>query len=223
MNSFWNNLISLFYKKKYINGRRITRILCFRFYKSIEEISFKKLEKVAFSFIPSGMKAGKNSYAAMDIKIATSKTSIGSFCSIGQKVVLGNGKHPLNFLSSSPYFYLTKVSWKNNNTPTHDEFLTAEPIYIGNDVWIGDEVYIKNGIKIGDGAVIGAKSIVTKDVPPYAIVAGCPAKIIRYRFNEETIKELLELKWWELDDEILKKVPYDNINKAITYLKEVKQ
>ena len=136
--------------------------------------------------------------------------------------MLGHGEHPINFLSTSPYFYFTNMKWKNEDMPSHDEFWYADSISIGNDVWIGNDVFIKNGVTVGDGAIIGAKSIVTKDVPPYAIAAGVPAKIIRYRFDEKTIKELLELKWWELDDEIIKKVPYDNIKKAIEFLKEVR-
>ena len=76
---------------------------------------------------------------------------------------------------------------------------------IGNDVWIGKRAIIKAGVKIGDGAVVGAGAVVTKDVPPYAIVAGVPAKIIKYRFDEDTIAQLLKTKWWNLSDEELEK------------------
>ena len=106
--------------------------------------------------------------------------------------------------------------------PVHEEFWQSEPIHIGNDVWIGDEVFVKNGVTIGDGAVLGARSVVTKDVPPYAIVAGVPAKIIRYRFDEPTRQELLRLKWWELDDDIIRQIPYDNISAALQFLREVR-
>jgi acetyltransferase-like isoleucine patch superfamily enzyme len=137
------------------------------------------------------------------------------------RVVIGHGKHPLNFLSTSPYLYFDELEYKDPNQVTHSEFWKCEPVEIGNDVWIGDGVFIKNGIKIGDGAVLGARAVITKDVPPYAIVEGCPAKIIKYRFSEEIINELLKLKWWELDDNIIKKIPYDNINSAIKFIKEV--
>ena len=94
-----------------------------------------------------------------------------------------------------------------------------EPVHIGNDVWIGSGVFIKNGITIGDGAIVGAHAVVTKDVPPYAIVCGNPARIIRYRLSDDIIKQLLELKWWNLPDDIIKQIPYDDVYKAIEFLK----
>lgn len=222
---------NIFYKKKVVNGYKITRILCFKFKKkqpcsntspSIINVrpNGNKFDELKM-FSPNISNIGKNTYSATDLVVQSENTSIGSFCSIGEKVVLGHGKHPLNFLSTSPYFYFTNIKWKREDMPSHDEFWDLEPINIGNDVWIGNDVFVKNGVKISDGAIIGAKSVITKDVPPYAIVAGAPAKIIKYRFDENIIKELLELKWWELDDEIIKQIPYDNIEEAIKFLKEV--
>ena len=163
------------------------------------------------------------SYGAINIDILNKNTTIGRFCSFGQNVVLGNGEHPLNFLSTSPYFYFKMFGYKKPSMTSHEEFWDLEPIHIGNDVWIGDEVYVKNGVTIGDGAVIGTKSLVTKDVPPYAIVVGCPARILRYRFDEQTIKDLLETKWWDLPDEIIKQIPYDNIDEALKFIKKVRE
>ena len=163
---------------------------------------------------------GKYTYSYHDLQVFSKDTTIGAFCSIGQKVVLGHGTHPLSFLSSSPYFYFKNLHFKSETTHNHDEFWDYPAITIGNDVWIGDGVFVKNGIKIGDGAVIGAHSLVTKDVPPYAIVAGVPAKIIRYRFPEKIIADLLELKWWCLPDEVIKQIPYDDIEQAIAFLKK---
>lgn len=221
-----------FYKKSNVGGYRVTRILCFKFkkkqpgsntYSGIINVRphGSKFDELKM-FSPNISNIGKNTYSATDLVVQSENTSIGSFCSIGEKVVLGHGEHPLNFLSTSPYFYFPNLKWKNEKAPSHDEFWDLEPICVGNDVWIGNEVSVKNGVTIGDGAVIGTKSIVTKDVPPYAIVAGVPAKIIRYRFSPEIISDLLELKWWELDDEIIKQIPYDNIEEAIKFLKEVR-
>ena len=167
---------------------------------------------------------GKQTYSAMDLYIANpSETTIGSFVSIGTRVRIGHGTHPLEYLSSSPYLYLDRLNYKTEATPSHNEWEVLAPVHIGNDVWIGDDVWIKNGVTIGNGAVIGAKSVVTHDVEPYAVVGGNPAKVIRYRFSEEIIKKLLKLKWWKLPDEIIKQIPYDDINAAIEFLENIKK
>ena len=95
----------------------------------------------------------------------------------------------------------------------------SKPTKIGNDVWIGANAIIQSGVTIGDGAIIGSGAVVTKDVPPYAIVVGVPAKILKYRFNKEQIKELLQLKWWNLPFDKIKNLPFNNINKVIQILK----
>ena len=130
----------------------------------------------------------------------------------------------MNFLSTSPYLYLDAFGYKTENTPHHNEFWAKaiQPITIGNDVWIGDNVIIKNGVTVGDGAVIGAGAIVTKDVPPYAIAAGVPAKIIRYRFDERTVRRLSETKWWSLPDDVIKTLPYDNMEESLTLLENIR-
>lgn len=133
---------------------------------------------------------------------------------------MGCGDHPTNFVSTSPYFYFDNLGYKLKSAVSHNEFWDYAPIIIGNDVWIGDDVFIKNGIEIGHGAIIGTGAIVTKNVPPYAIVAGIPAHIIRYRFDEATIEQLLKLKWWYLPDNIIKEMPYDDINASLAYLQE---
>ena len=213
MNDFWENFKEIFYKKKVVGDKIIIRMLCFR--KVIPNPNPPLIK-------PDLENVGKCTYTNPDLYIASPKTKIGAFCSIGYRVVIGHGKHPLNFLSTSPFFYFNEMNYKLPSQVTHDEYWNLEPVEIGNDVWIGDGVFIKNGVKIGDGAVLGARAVVTKDVPPYAIVVGCPAKIIKYRFNEDIIKELLDLKWWELDDSIIKNIPYDNINDAIKYIKDLK-
>lgn len=128
---------------------------------------------------------------------------IGSFCSIASYCCIGGGAHPTNMISSSPVFYKGRNCFGKNfsNIP----FEAENRVTIGNDVWIGEKVFIKDGITIGNGAIIGALSIVTHDVPPYAIVGGVPAKVIRFRFDAETIKTLEDIKWWEMKEEILEK------------------
>lgn len=130
--------------------------------------------------------------------------SIGRFCSISNRVVIGGVAHPMHFVSTSPVFLSHKDSVKEKFSNHH--FLPEIKTLIGHDVWIGEGVLIKAGVKIGNGAVIGMGSVVTKDVPDYAIVAGNPAKIIRYRFEQELIDALIASEWWSLPAYKLKKL-----------------
>lgn len=131
-------------------------------------------------------------------------TRLGKFCCIGPNVKMGLGAHPTSgFVSSHPIFYSTlkqsQITFADKDL--FDEFPYTE---IGNDVWIGANAVIRDGVKIGDGAIIGAGSVVTKDVPPYAIVGGVPAKLIRYRFTPEEISFLMQFRWWDRDQEWLR-------------------
>jgi len=165
---------------------------------------------------------GRYTYAAPDTHIQSIGTVIGSFCSIGQRVVIGHGNHPKDFLSSSPFFYFDELGFKTNEMPTYDQFWYIDPVTIGNDVWIGDGAWIKNGVTIGDGAIIGARAVVTRNVPSYAIVAGIPADVIGYRFDEKTISALLESKWWNLPNDVIRQIPFDDIQKAVEFLVGIK-
>ena len=128
--------------------------------------------------------------------------SIGSFCSISMDVKIGLMAHPSDFVSTSPMFYSPRRKWVT--TGKFDE-QKGKLTRIEHDVLISANACILNGVTVGTGAIIGAGAVVTKDVPPYAIVAGIPAKIIRYRFPADLIKQLLESKWWEKDDDSLKR------------------
>ena len=118
---------------------------------------------------------------------------IGRFTSIANNVSSNPYVHPIEppYVSTSPMFF--SVLRQNGHTFTNEQLFTEsrDPVVIGNDCWIGQSVFMTGGIKIGDGAVVLAGAVVTKDVPPYAIVGGVPAKVIRYRYDEETIKFLL--------------------------------
>lgn len=141
-------------------------------------------------------KIGKYSYIGNNSFI--SDTDIGCFTSISTDCYIGGTSHPTEWVSTSPVFH----KWENimkKNFARH-EFNIFKRTTIGNDVWIGNRVMIKAGVKIGDGAVVGMGSIVTKDIGPYEIWAGNPARLIRKRFDDETIDAFEKMKWWEWDD-----------------------
>lgn len=139
---------------------------------------------------------GRHSYVGYDCEVHN--CDIGAFCSIANHFIVGGAEHPLDWVSTSPAFQ--DVDGGAPERFARNQVSEGKMTVIGNDVWIGSRVIIKQGVRVGAGAVIGAGSVVTKDVPDYAIVVGCPAKIIKYRFDENRIKRLLASKWWSLPE-----------------------
>lgn len=125
--------------------------------------------------------------------------NIGKFCSIGPGVWIGLGKHPSDFISTSPLFYSISKKQLGFTFAENQLFDEYNRCTIGNDVWIGARALILDGVTIGDGAIIAANSVVSKDVEPYTIVGGIPARPIKTRFDDLTIDKLLESAWWNWD------------------------
>ena len=151
----------------------------------------------------SGIHVGKYTYGfeRLCFKGAT-LAGIGAFTSIATNVNISLGNHPIDRVSTHPFFYLREFGFRNDSRPEIGR--KNEPVMIGHDVWIARDVTIMTGVKIGHGAIVAAGAVVTKDVPPYAIVGGVPAKLIRYRFDEALIVKLLESTWWTWPDERLR-------------------
>lgn len=151
-----------------------------------------------------GAKIGAYTYISANTDVENAE--IGRFCSIADYCRIGMGGHSLGYLSTSPVF--TQITnalqekWIKKDILGHKS--DEERVYIGNDVWIGSHAMVLGGVRVGDGAVIGAGAVVVKDVPPYAVVGGVPARVIRYRFEQRIIDRLVALKWWNSSEEKLK-------------------
>ncbi len=161
---------------------------------------FKKLFKkpsdaviMNSTFISSDSVVGDYTYIGFNCFIT--KAQIGRYCSIANNVSIGLGEHDLTEISTNSCFYENAY-----------EKLTEKSCIIGHDVWIGVDCIVRRGVKIGHGAVIGANSFVNSDVPDFAIVAGSPAKIIKYRFDEEQISKILESNWWHFEIDAAKNI-----------------
>ena len=154
--------------------------------------------------VVSDSQIGSYTYLGKNNKL--DRVSIGKFCSIGSNIKILDSTHPTReFVSTSPVFYSTLRQCGTTfvTKEKFEEHLSGgdSKLIIGNDVWIGDDVTFMAGITIGDGAIIGTGALVTKDVPPFSICGGIPAKVIRYRFTQEQIDFLQTLKWWNKDNQ----------------------
>jgi acetyltransferase-like isoleucine patch superfamily enzyme len=208
----------------YCKLTRIINLVSYLWAKSLKKFRGKAI-KASFVNRTAKVEAGSHiintfmdrySFCGYDCEIYNCR--IGSFTSIGNNVVIGGGRHPMEWVSMSPVFYNGRDSIKKKFSKyDRSQYKITN---IGNDVWIGERVMIKEGISIGDGSVVGMGSIVTKDVAPYAIVAGNPATLVRWRFDELTIKHFLEIQWWKFSDELLEEYS-KNIQTPEIFIKRI--
>jgi len=165
-------------------------------------------------------------YFGMNENCFVARATVGAFCAIGARTAINPFNHPVDWLSIHEFQYHPRsFDW----VPEYNEIERLERtpdmfqhVTIGNDVWTGHNVNILSGVSVGDGAVIGAGSVVTKDVPPYAIVAGAPAQVRRTRFSDATIERLLRLKWWELELSELSGLPFRDIERCLDRIEEIR-
>ena len=154
-----------------------------------------------------------------------SNSSVGRYCTFGTRISVGAFSHPTNWLSIHEFQY-RDTSQIYGNTILEGGVNLA-PVNartnIGCDVWIGDNACVRAGISLGHGAIVGLGAVVVSDVPPYAIVAGNPARILRYRFNEDVIDALLQLRWWELDMLHLKGIDFSDVNKSMLNIEKIRK
>lgn len=181
--------------------------------------------------VQHSLEMGAFSYAVSGFYFAC---RIGRYCSFGEDVQIGRHPHPMHWFSTSPFFYQDYQGVLDAQPPAgialdaaHDFHrqgppVVAKPTLIGNDVWIGHGAFILPGVKIGDGACIAARSVVTKDVPPYAVVAGVPAQVKKYRFPEKRLERLARSRWWEFAPWDLKGAPVDQFPAFFDFLAKIR-
>jgi len=188
-----------------------------------DDFSFEPPCSLKFTTVEQGCSMGAFSYIVSGFLCGV---DIGRYCSFGENVQIGRQNHPMHWLTTSPFLYqnnkdILDVSENFNqplitDTPIHPEPPTQlKKTTIKNDVWIGHGAIINAGVTLNNGAVIAAGSVVTKDVPAYAIVGGNPAKLIRYRFSPRVIYQLEELKWWQAPPNYIAQFPIHDMDDFI--------
>jgi acetyltransferase-like isoleucine patch superfamily enzyme len=165
-------------------------------------------------------------YSGMNEHCFIARGTMGAYCAIGARTAINPFNHPIDWLSTNEFqYHPASFDWVEEYrdfkrlSRSPDMF---SPVTIGNDVWTGHNVNIMGGVNVGDGAIIGAGSVVTRDVPAYAIAAGVPATVKRYRFSEQIIARLLQVKWWELELSSLSGLPFRDVEKCLDRIEEIK-
>lgn len=179
-----------------------------------DDLAYEPPVHFGFVEIRAGVVIGRHSY--VNEGLVHAGTKIGRFCSIGRRVTIGAGSHPMAALTTSPFFMKMR-----NGTVMRREGKYLPPVEIGHDVWIGDNATILQGVKIGHGAVVGAGAVVTKDVAPYSVVGGVPSRVLKMRFSDLLISQLLETEWWNYSDDIILDLPVNDPATCSAILKTI--
>ena len=165
-------------------------------------------------------------YFGMNADGFVARATVGSFCAFGARTAINPFNHPTNWLSINEFQYHPRsFDWVEE----YNDFVRLERtpemfrhVTIGSDVWTGHNVNVMPGVNVGDGAIIAAGAVVTKDVPPFAIVAGVPAEVKRLRFSEAVIERLLRVKWWDLELSDLSGLPFRDVERCLDLIEEIR-
>lgn len=186
--------------------------------------AFKRAElKQTREYIKRGLlEIGEHTYGLPIIESyrgSEAKVEIGKYCSLGPRLrIITGGIHPIDWVSTYPF----RIKNKMDSAYTDGMPCTKGPVIIRSDVWIGSDVTIMSGVEIGDGCVVCSSAVVTKSFPPYSMIGGVPAQLIKMRFSEEIISRLLEIKWWEFPHgKVLQFVDYLSSNNIDGFLQAI--
>jgi acetyltransferase-like isoleucine patch superfamily enzyme len=166
-------------------------------------------------------------YSGMNENCYVARATVGAYCAIGARTAINPFNHPVDWLSINEFqYHPNSFDWvpeyrdldRLERTPDMFRHVT-----IGNDVWTGHNVNVMAGVSVGDGAIIGAGSVVTKDVPAFAIVAGVPARVVRMRFSDAVIERLLRVKWWDLELSELSGLPFRDVERCLDRIEDIRE
>ncbi len=217
-----NSSLKIIYDHLKYNRKYKTNGVYIGFETVIRNSNLKKDVYISDNCLIQKCTIGEKTYVNSNTNI--NNAEIGNFCSIGSNVQIGVGNHPTYMISTHPTFYSNNKAFKTYADKMY--YLNeSEPIKIGHDVWIGSNVCILNNISIGNGSILAFGSVITHDVPDFAIVAGVPGRIIKFRFSEEDVKLINASNWWNFDSALLSKnfIKMHNLQDFKTWINEIEK